>query len=76
LCALSDDHFNQTYLSPGYFVIGEPLTQLPAADITNVKNNILSRWQTYQNNCINSGSVGNQITPDSATASTLAEEIL
>jgi len=48
LCALSDDHFNQTDLSPRHFLIGEPLTQLPAADITNVKNNILSRWQTYQ----------------------------
>ena len=48
LCALSDDHFNPTYLSPGHFLIGEPLTQLPAADYTNVKCNRLSRWQTYQ----------------------------
>ena len=30
------------------FLIGEPLTQLPAADYTNVKCNRLSRWQTYQ----------------------------
>ena len=37
-----------TYLSPGYFLIGEPLTQLPSADYTNVKCNSLSRWQTYQ----------------------------
>ena len=48
LCALSDDPFNQTYLSLRHFLIGEPLTQLPAADFTDVKLNRLSRWQTYQ----------------------------
>jgi len=48
LCALSDNPFNPTYLSPGHFLIGEPLTQLPAADFTDVKCNRLSRWQTYQ----------------------------
>jgi hypothetical protein len=48
LCTLSDDPFNQTYLSPGHFLIGEPLTQFPSIDYTNVKCNRLSRWQTYQ----------------------------
>ena len=48
LCAISDDPFNPKYLSPGHFLIGEPLTQLPAADLTDVKCNRLSRWQTYQ----------------------------
>jgi len=48
LCALSDDPFNPTYLSPGHFLIGEPLTQLPAVDFTDVKCNRLSRRQTYQ----------------------------
>ena len=48
LCALSDDPSNPTYLSPGHFLIGEPLTQLPAIDYTNVKMNRLSRWQMYQ----------------------------
>ena len=48
LCALSDDPFNPTYLSPGHFLIGEPLTHLPAADYTNVKCNRLSTWQTCQ----------------------------
>jgi len=48
LCALSDDPFNPTYLSPGHFLIGEPLTQLPAAGFTDEKCNRLSRWQTNQ----------------------------
>jgi len=48
LCALSDDPSNLTYLSPGHFLIGEPITHLPAIDLTNVKTNRLSRWQTYQ----------------------------
>jgi hypothetical protein len=48
LCTLSVDPFNQIYLSPGHFLIGEPLTQLPSIDYTIVKCNKLSRWQTYQ----------------------------
>jgi hypothetical protein len=48
LCTLSDDPFNQIYLSPGHFLIGKPLTQQPSIDFTNVKCNRLSRWQTYQ----------------------------
>jgi len=47
-CAFTDDPINLTYLSPGHFLIGEPLTQLPATDFTDVKCNRLSRWQTYQ----------------------------
>ena len=35
-------------MSPGHFLIGEPLTQLPIIDYTNVKCNRLSRRQTYQ----------------------------
>ena len=45
LCALSDDPFNPTYLSPGHFLIGEPLTQLPATDFTDDKCNRRSTWQ-------------------------------
>jgi hypothetical protein len=48
LCTLSDDPFNQTYLCPGHFLIGEPLTQLLTIDYSNVKCNRLSSWQTYQ----------------------------
>jgi len=47
-CVLSDDPFSPTNLSPGHFLIGESLTQLPAADFTDIKCNRLSRWQTYQ----------------------------
>ena len=48
LCTLSDDPFNPTYLSPGHLLIGEPLTQLPVTDYTDVNCNRLFRWQTYQ----------------------------
>ena len=48
LWAFTDDPFNSTYLSPGHFLIGEPLTKLPAGDFTDIKCNRLSRWQTYQ----------------------------
>ena len=47
-CIKPGDPFNPTYLSPGHFLIGEPLSQLPAADYTNVKCNRFSKWQTYQ----------------------------
>jgi len=47
LCALSDDPFNQTYLSPGDFLIGKPITHLPAADLTIVKCNRFNRWQYF-----------------------------
>jgi len=62
LCALSDDSFNPTYFSPGHFLIGKPLTQIPAADYTDVKCNRLSRWQTTNNNFNNSGNVGHLTT--------------
>jgi len=48
LCTLSDNPFNQSYLSTEHFLIGKPLTQLPVPDITDVKFNRLSRWQIYQ----------------------------
>jgi hypothetical protein len=61
LCTLSDDTFNQTYLSPGHFLIGEPLTQLPSTNVTNVKCNRLSRWQHVNNNCNSFGRDGQPI---------------
>jgi len=47
-CPLPDDPFNPNYLFPAHFLIGEPLTQLPAADFTDVKWNGLSSWEIYQ----------------------------
>ena len=47
-CALFDDPFNPTHLTTGNFLIGEPLTQLPAADLTDVKCNRPSRGQSFQ----------------------------
>jgi hypothetical protein len=48
LHTLSDSPFNQIYLSPGHFLIGEPITQLLSIGYTNVNCDRLSRWQTYQ----------------------------
>jgi hypothetical protein len=48
LWSLSDDSLNPTNLSLGHSLIGEPLTQLPSFDYTNVKCNRLSMWQSYQ----------------------------
>jgi len=48
LCAQSDYPSNPTYLFPGHFINGEPLTKLPTIDLTNVKVDMLSRWQMYQ----------------------------
>ena len=49
-CALTDDLFYLNYLSPGHFLIGVPLTQLPAAGFTDVKCNRPSRFQIYKKN--------------------------
>jgi hypothetical protein len=48
LCALSNEPHSSTYLSPGHFLIGDPLVQLPTANLTDVKSKRLSRWQFYQ----------------------------
>jgi hypothetical protein len=48
LCTLSSDPHSSTYLSPGHFLIGTPLVQLPTADLTDIKSNRLSRWQAHQ----------------------------
>jgi len=47
LGALPNDP-HHSYLSPGHFLIGEPLTQLPTIDYSNIKLSRLSRWQTFQ----------------------------
>jgi hypothetical protein len=48
MCALSNDPFDLSYPSPGHFLIGEPLTQLPSTNQINVKCSRLSTWQTFQ----------------------------
>jgi hypothetical protein len=48
LTALSNDPNDPSYLSPGNFLIGAPLTSLPEPDFTNATMNSLSRWQQVQ----------------------------
>ena len=47
ICVLPNDP-HSSYLSPGHFLIGQPLTQLPTIDFTDMKLSRLSRWQTFQ----------------------------
>ena len=45
LIALSNEPDDPSYLSsPGYFLIGAPLTSLPEPHFTNTTMNSLSRW--------------------------------
>jgi len=60
LCALSDDPFNPTYLSPGHFLIGESLTQLPAVDLNDVKG--FPGGKPTNNNCNSFGNIGHPTT--------------
>jgi len=62
LYALSDNSFNPTYLSLGHSLIGEPLTQLPAINKTNVNFNRLSGGKRTNNRYSSSGSANQQIT--------------
>jgi hypothetical protein len=48
LIALSCEPNDPSYLSPGHFLIGAPLTSLPEPDFTNTTMNSLSRWQRVQ----------------------------
>ena len=48
LIALSNEPDDPSYLSPGPFLIGAPLTSLPEPDFTNTATNSLSRWQQVQ----------------------------
>ena len=46
--ALSYESNGPSYVSPGHFLIGAPLTSLPEPDFTNTTMNSLSRWQRVQ----------------------------
>lgn len=48
LCKLSDDPSDSSYLTPGHFLIGEPLTNLPDPDLSDLSVNRLNRWQRIQ----------------------------
>jgi hypothetical protein len=48
LIALSNEPDDASYLSPGHFLNGAPLTSLPEPDFTNTTMNSLSRWQQVQ----------------------------
>lgn len=45
LCPLSDDASDLTALTPGHFLIGEPLTTIPEPSLLDEKTSRLSRWQ-------------------------------
>jgi hypothetical protein len=45
MCTLSNDPHGSKYWSPWHFLIGEPLTQFPCVDCTDIKVNRLSSWQ-------------------------------
>lgn len=48
LCSLSPDPNEFDTLTPGHFLIGEPLVALPQPDFTSMPINRLSRWQLVQ----------------------------
>lgn len=48
LCLQSSDPTDQLPLTPGHFLIGEPLTSLPEFDFTDDNPNRLIRWQIIQ----------------------------
>lgn len=43
--AMSNDVSDLDVLTPGHFLIGGPLTSLPELSLTDVRSNLLSRWQ-------------------------------
>jgi hypothetical protein len=48
LVPLSDEPNDPSYLTPGHFLIGAPLTSFPEPDFITTKMNCLSRWQLIQ----------------------------
>lgn len=48
LCLMSSDPNDLTVLSPGHFIIMEPLVSIPSPDLTIVPTNQLDRWQLVQ----------------------------
>jgi hypothetical protein len=46
ICVFSNDPQDPSSLSPGHFLLGDMLTNVPSTDMTNMK--CLSRWQEFQ----------------------------
>ena len=48
ICPMSPDPDDFDALTPGHFLIGQPLVAVPSPDFTEVKTGRLSRWQRTQ----------------------------
>ncbi|XP_075213757.1 uncharacterized protein LOC142319964 [Lycorma delicatula] len=48
ISTLSDDPSDPSYLTPGHFLIGNPLIALPEPNLLDIKCNKLSSWQQLQ----------------------------
>lgn len=48
LCPLSSDPTDLDALTPGHFLIGEPVLSVPEGDLTQMKENRLDQWQRIQ----------------------------
>lgn len=48
LCAMNEDLYDNEYLTPGHFVIGEAPITVPQPNLLNTNSNRLSRWQLAQ----------------------------
>jgi hypothetical protein len=51
ICALSNDPHESTYLSPGHFLIGQPLSQLPSVDNTRSRSTDLPGGNHFNSSC-------------------------
>ena len=45
---MNDDPSELNPLTPGYFLIGRPINSVPDPDLTDLRENTLSRWQLCQ----------------------------
>ncbi|CAG7823153.1 unnamed protein product [Allacma fusca] len=48
ICPERTDPNDLSAITPGHFLIGEPLVAVPDLDLTQLKQNTLSRWQRIQ----------------------------
>ncbi|XP_018368747.1 PREDICTED: uncharacterized protein LOC108764844 [Trachymyrmex cornetzi] len=48
ITGLTEDPNNISFLTPGHFLIGEPLNYIPEPDMAELRTNRLSRWQRVE----------------------------